>query len=101
MSFTARDVDEAVQDDWGWSETSYRAKTDPFALLLGGKAYVARTVDQSRLGEGATDVWVVIEIDGRHFRKTGYHQSHDGTYWDGQVTEVRPKEKMITVYDNI
>lgn len=101
MSFNGTDVSEAVEDRIGWSDVAYMDKDEAFALLLDGRAVLAHRRDGSRMGVGATDVWVVVEIEGRHFRKTGYHQSHDGTYWDGSVTEVRPKEKLVTVYENI
>jgi hypothetical protein len=101
MSFDAHDVDRAIEDNLGWSEVAYLEKDEPFALILDGRAVVVRTVGKSKLGVGATDVWTVVEAESRHFRKTGYHQSHDGTYWDGSVEEVRPAQKTITVYENI
>lgn len=101
MSFTTTDIANAVEDRIGWPEVAYMDKGEAFALLLDGRAVLAHREDSSKLGVGATDIWVVIEIEGRYYRKTGYHQSHDGTYWDGSVTEVRPKEKLVTVYENI
>jgi hypothetical protein len=101
MNFTASDVETSIQDSIGWSETAYLERDEPFALLLDGKPVIVRTVAKSRLGEGATDVWVVVDIEGRHFRKSGYHLSHDGTYWDGTIEEVKPRQAVVTVYDTI
>lgn len=48
-------------------------------------------------GEGQGDsLWVVISIlypdlSFVHYMKTGYHVSHDGSYWDGDFTVVKPK----------
>jgi hypothetical protein len=100
MTFNASDVSKAMEEH-GWASLGYENNGYPFALLLDGRAVLAHKVDLSQLDEGATDVWIVIKVEGRHFRKTGYRQSHDGTYWDGAVTEVRPKQQTITVYDKI
>ncbi len=44
-------------------------------------------------------VEVVFRICERFFsKKRGYYSSYDGFVWDGPVTEVRPAEKVITVY---
>jgi hypothetical protein len=55
-------------------------------------------------GEGDGDqYWVVISIsDGlttRHFRKDGYYASYDGGYLDGDTSEVKPVEKLVTFYE--
>lgn len=97
MSFNASDVGEAVDDRTGWSEVAYMDEDEPFALLIDGKTVLAVRRGRSEIREG--DIWAVIEIDGRFFKKTGYHASHDGTYWDGSVTEVLPKQKTITIYE--
>lgn len=40
-------------------------------------------------GEGLGDVaWFVLKIGDRYFRKDGWHQSHHGTEYDGDFTEV-------------
>jgi hypothetical protein len=101
MTYTAQDVDDAIMDRENWSEVGYMDKEEVFALLLDKRAVLARKKDNSRLGEGATDIWVVIEIEDKLYRKSGYHQSHDGTYWDGPVVEVRAQEKLVTVYERI
>jgi hypothetical protein len=55
-------------------------------------------------GEGDGDqYWVVVSLsDGlttRFFRKDGYYASYDGGYLDGDTTEVKPKEKLVTFYE--
>jgi HNH endonuclease len=100
MTFTADDVADAMEEH-GWYDLADRENGYAFAVLLAGRSYVAHKIDNSRLGVGATNIWLVIEIEDRYFKKTGYHQSHDGTYWDGSVTEVRPTQKTITVYNKI
>jgi hypothetical protein len=100
MTVTASKIDEAVEDhSGGWMDVNWMDKDETFALLIDGEAVTAKKVDNSRLGTGATDIWVVIEVDGRLFRKTGYYQSYDGSYWDGAVQEVVSAQKLVTVYE--
>ena len=95
------DLNEAIERQGAWSEIGWMDKGEKFAIILDDQAVLVEKIDNSRLGEGATDIWVVIKIGDRLFKKTGYHRSHDGTYWDGSVTEVRARETTITVYDKI
>lgn len=60
-----------------------------------------RTVE-SYGGEGqGDDYWFVIEVQFedqiKHFKISGYYASYDGGYYD-TLTEVKPKEKVITVW---
>jgi len=48
---------------------------------------------------GDQSIHVIFEVDGKFYKKTGYHSSYGGTEWDGAVTEVQPKTKTITVYE--
>lgn len=56
-------------------------------------------------GEGQGDeYWVVVKITGhdgsvRFFKKPGWYQSYSGGELDGDTYEVRPREKMVTVYE--
>lgn len=55
-------------------------------------------------GEGEGDqYWVVVSIsDGlttRYFRKDGWYASYDGGYLDGDTTEVKPQERLVTFYE--
>jgi len=51
--------------------------------------------------DGRIDRSVVFRIGDRYFRKSGYYDSWEGGDWDGELEEVRPREKMITVYEAI
>lgn len=46
------------------------------------------------------DIPFLLEDDDeprkRYFQKTGYYQSYDGSNWDGEFTEVWPKEVKVT-----
>lgn len=57
-------------------------------------------------GEGQGDyAHAVVEIrDGwtvRYFKFSGYHRSHDGTYYDSGFTEVRPFQKLVDDWEDV
>lgn len=54
-------------------------------------------------GEGqGDDYWMVLSITSgdvtRYFKMSGYHVSHDGSYYEGPFEEVNPKQETITVW---
>lgn len=81
-----------------WSSVKYE----------GGKYTIdglTANVEASYGGEGEGDqYWVVVSIsDGlttRYFKRHGWYASYSGGYLDGPTEEVRPKQKMITVYED-
>jgi hypothetical protein len=99
MTYTAAQVEAAVEDyDGGWGEIKYE---DKGTLWVEGVGVAFETIDEYG-GEGkGDDAWVVIKIGDQLFRKEGYYASHYGYEWDGDVEEVRPVEKTITVYETI
>ncbi len=61
-------------------------------------------VEKSYGGEGQGDqYWMVVSVsDGtttRYFRRDGWYASYDGGYLDGDTYEVRPAERLVTVYE--
>jgi hypothetical protein len=42
---------------------------------------------------------MILQIGERFFKKVGYYDSWDSSNWDGDLTEVRPREKTVTVYE--
>lgn len=55
-------------------------------------------------GEGQGDTWYAVNYFADHdvyLRTDGYYTSYNGTeFYDGFGSEVRPKEKTITVYES-
>lgn len=52
-------------------------------------------------GEGSS-IGFVLDLDGRYFKVSGYYNSWVGTNWeDAEVVEVVPKQKVITVYEEV
>lgn len=78
---------EATAEDW--------RELSGFHPLLGD----IRMVEQVG-GEGEGDhAHLVWRVGDRLFRKDGYHQSHSGTFFDGDLYVVQRREKTVTVYE--
>jgi len=97
--YTPQQIEEAVgETDGGWGEIKYE---DKGTLVIDGVTVPFVTADEFG-GEGHGDeAWVVIKVGNQLFRKEGYYASHYGYDWDGDVQEVKPVEKTITVYESV
>lgn len=93
-------------DDCGpysWSELGYAGSEDVYDVPRLGKV---RVVEQHG-GEGQGDeAWIVIGMTSCHdverlFRKEGWHASHDGTYYDGDLVEVSARVVEKTVFEAV
>lgn len=102
MSFTIDEFEEWANGDsaydssfyWDDLDGGYTEYDSPF-----GRVKWVET--KSEYDEGRQNLELVFTIDGRFFQKTGYYDSWAGGAWDGALIEVRPREKMITVYEAI
>lgn len=53
-------------------------------------------------GEGLGDAaWFVLKIGDRYFRKDGWHQSHHGTEYDGDFTEVKSVQVLRNEWQDV
>ena len=118
MTYTVEQIRAAVEDQtdeslepfghevktkWGnymdypvteWSEIYGEGR-----MLVDGEVVNFNVIEQVG-GEGQGDhMHVVFQVGDQLFKKSGYHVSHDGSYWDGPLEEVRPVEKTVTVYE--
>lgn len=48
--------------------------------------------------QGDEDVFVIFELNGKFYKKSGYQDSYGGSTWDGPVVEVTPITKTIQVW---
>lgn len=46
-------------------------------------------------------IFMVIKVGDRHFKKEGFRSSYGGTSWYGPCREVHPEPKTVTVYDYV
>lgn len=103
--YNPSDIEEAVANADGWDELSYRheynSHGDPLTLTIDGEEVRVKVVDGKHPHEGGgEDIWMVIEVGQDNFyKKAGWYASHDGAYWDGSLTQVRPVTKIVTVYE--
>ena len=44
---------------------------------------------------------VVLQLGSRTFRKEGHYASWDADRWDGPFREVKPVQKMVTVWEEM
>ena len=51
-------------------------------------------------GGDHSEVVVHFKDHDIYLRATGFYSSYDGTDWDSDLTQVFPREKMITVYES-
>jgi hypothetical protein len=88
----------------GWSFWVWFGKNDSEFVPGLGTVKVVDTVGGSE-GDGEY-MHVVVEVvsaDGSvaYFKKTGTYDSWDSNDWDGDLEQVQPVSKTITVYDPI
>ncbi len=82
-----------------WDELERREVSHP---LLG----TVKVVQNVGGGEGAGETrYIVFRIEDesgvRFFQMNGYYMSYDGSHFDGPFVEVTPKQKTITVYEEV
>lgn len=76
------------------------SKPDDYILNIPGVGVIEH-VEQFG-GEGlGDDAWYVWKIDGRFFKKQGWHQSHYGTEYGGDFTEVRAVPVQRTEWQSV
>lgn len=88
-----------ARTDSGWDMVEEYAGGDGYDLPIGHL-----TLIDSFGGEGQGDsYWMVLRLTQgdveRTFKMDGWYASHDGGYYDGPFTEVKPVQKMITVWE--
>ena len=105
MTFTIEQLETAAEEinsgtAYGdvWSDVKY-GDADQLRDKLGAKS-LTQVDGYGGEGEG-DDLWVVFDVDGQLFRKSGYWVSHDGCYWDGALEEVEPYEVTVTRYREV
>lgn len=55
--------------------------------------------DDNSKGYDGGPVFVIVEVEGRFFKKSGYVDSYDGYTWDGPTVEVHKTTKTVEVFE--
>lgn len=104
-NLSLQDVENAI-DSWvettgSWWELDDHNEGYPITGLEGLKLEVLEREGGEGSGYEIELVFSLGDSKGRtrYFKKHGHHISHDGTYWDGDLEEVKPKKKTVTVYE--
>lgn len=92
-----------------FSDLLARGEGTVFAVILDDEPTVATVVSSDEKGDedNDRDLNVVVKIGSQYFKRHGWGQigSHCyGAYkpsWSSEVTEVRPREMTVTVYDAV
>lgn len=99
MSYTAKELEKAIvkayeatndDKDYGnvWESFKWEYTTSLEVPSFGTVVY-----ENSYGGEGCgDDYWVVVKLNDRYFRVSGYYDSWNGGELDGELEEVIPKE---------
>lgn len=109
--YTAREIEEAFAAaadieghalEEGWGELAYYDDGYSTTITLRGEdAHIVMVESKPGREGGGEDIYVVVKVGDQFFQKDGFYASHYGSDWDGEVTEVRPVEKTITVYEPV
>ena len=88
-----------------WDDYDYAVKGD--STHYDGLGFVELTVEpkgkdyDSYGGILEEDVFVVVRIDDRLFKKEGTRSSYGSLYWDGECREVKAEPRIVTVFDYV
>lgn len=100
--YTPAEVEYGLESLGDYYEFTYENHGYVFAAIVRDEPVIVTMVDSRTGSEGDYDVqaYVVIKVGSQYFRKQGHYMSHNGTDWDGPITEVTQAEKTIKVWEN-
>lgn len=105
MNYTAQQIEQAIEwsDEFeSWGEADWWTGKHRLVLDIDGQTEYAEYIDSKIPAEGGGEsIFVIFKVGSQFYRKSGYYLSHDGSYWDGDLEEVTPTEKLVTVYDTV
>lgn len=92
------------RDDWGgaeWDDWSEQGTWKDRGIVEVVGLGTVKVWEHDFAGIETNVSHLMFQIGDRIFRKEGLWVSHDGQYWDGPFTEVKPVQKVITDYEPI
>jgi hypothetical protein len=104
VTYQRRNWQTNQEEDVSYETNEYRDKGWVGVDLPGfGRASLVSQHGGEGQGDDYHIVFTVTDDAGnvRTFKRNGYHASHDGSYLDGPTEEVKPVEKVVTVWESI
>lgn len=83
--------------DGGWDEFTWQIEK---GLEIPGIGLAKFVADHGGMDEGS-DRWVVFEVNGQLYKKSGFYSSYEGTDWDSDLQEVKAVERPVTFYEAV
>jgi hypothetical protein len=110
MSFTAKELEQAIMDKYDELERDWKGEVfqdiwdeefDPKELgKLEGIGIVELEENSGGQGDGAPTE-LILKVGDRYFEVNGYYSSWDSSRMDGELYEVKAKEVTIKRYERI
>ena len=99
--YTAEEVDTVLRDEDGWADfDGIEQPGYKQSYPLRGEAVEFELQDGKYSAEGdGEDIWLVVRAGDQYFKKAGWYASHDGAYWDGDCSEVKPVQRMTVFWE--
>lgn len=98
---TAETVNRLVDwDDWDYSSKGDSNHYQGLGLVELMVEPQDKTYD-SYGGVAEEDIFVVVKVQDRLFKKEGYRDSYSSIQWNGDCREVKAEPKTITVFDYV
>lgn len=102
-SYTRDELEEEFHKTGWWNLASvYNRPQLPFEWKL-TDSKTSRTDEEDSYGEysqgSKEEVYLVLEVEGKFYRKTGTANSYGEILWDGIFREVEKKEKQEVTYE--
>jgi len=51
--------------------------------------------------DGQEERTMILKVGDRFVKKVGYYDSWESSDWYGSITEVKPVDKIVTVYESV
>lgn len=99
------DIDTAMSTVYGgyfWDNLDYAIKIHGDEVTLKDKVYKVEYVEMKDSDEDySSQMHVIFKFGDKTYKKRGYYQSHYGSEWDGQITEVTPKTVTVIEWEDV
>jgi hypothetical protein len=108
MSYTIKDLEAALEDhfdDSPWCPLQEELFWGEGKISIENLGRVFGIEKYGGEGQGE-QYWFIFKVEGedgtvRHFKRDGWYASFNGGCYDGPTIEVKPAEKLVTVYEKV